>query len=533
MAKRFVTISLATKFRILFATAVLGIIATALVVPWLFMELLAEQGAQGPGALLTNLRLNEFIRYHPYPNKRSGTSLIADLYTSEDESGRRGGPRLTTLSADLTPNRKLDADATDALRSFAENVDRDLKVVPGEDADGRPIYRCLRAVRTDMSCMSCHGTQAPVERQFQQGQLVAIIDATLPGTAGTNWLVWWTRAAFLVGVVLAGIVASIIFAVIAQRLILRPIGHLKAVTDRAAEGDLDVRSHIRSGDELEMLGDSFNDMLAAIAQHHERLEAANDALDLKLNELAQANVTLYKANQVKSEFLANVSHELRTPLNSVIGFAELLADSHEERVSRYGLNITRAAKSLLGMINDLLDLAKIEAGKADVRFDKVSPKALCKDLIALIRPLADKKSITIEALIDDLLPIIVTDGGKLQQILFNLLSNAVKFTPNEGHVILTAQRENPDQGDEIRGIVLSVADTGPGIPQAEQSRIFEKFYRSEATLTKEASGTGLGLAISRELATLLGGRIQLKSSPGHGAEFIVYLPMDGSTQLAR
>ena len=527
MAKKNVTISLATKFRLLFGTAVFGIIAVALVVPWYFMELMAQQGAQRAGAELTRYRLNEFIIDHP--SEASPPSRTAAIYSAGGSQQLRRGPSFIGLNTDLTPAVKLDFSAQDALRAFVRNVDQDLAVIDSEDDSGRMLYRCFRAVRVTPTCASCHGPEAPVKQQYQQGQLVGMIDVGVPGASGTNWLTWWTRASFLVGVALAGVVGSVVFAVIAQRLILRPVGHLREVTDRAAEGELDVRSHIASGDELERLSDSFNQMLAAIAEQHEKLTSANQALDIKLSELAEVNVTLHQANLVKNEFLANVSHELRTPLNSILGFADLLRESDDERIRRYGENITLAAKNLLGMINDLLDIAKIEAGKAEVRFEKTSVSDICQTLLALMAPVADKKHISIESSVAGNLPMVVTDAGKLQQILFNLLSNAMKFTPFGGRVSLMARGEAPPAGgEEASGVVVSVSDTGPGIPEAEQSRIFEKFYQVEASLTKEASGTGLGLAIARQLAGLIRGRLVCKSTPGHGAEFTLFIPPDGA-----
>jgi two-component system, NarL family, sensor histidine kinase BarA len=525
MAKKNVTISLATKFRLLFGTAVLGIIAVALVVPWYFMELMAQQGAQHAGAELTRLRLNEFIVDHA--SETAPPSRVAAIYSAGGSKQIRRGPSFVVLSTDMTPSVKLDFPAQDALRAFVRNVDQDLAVIDSEDDSGRTQYRCFRAVRVTQTCASCHGPEAPIKQQYQQGQLVGMIDVGVP--SGTNWLGWWTRVSFLVGVVLAGVVGSVLFAVIAQRLILRPVRHLREVTDRAAEGELEVRSHIASGDELERLGDSFNQMLVAIAQQHGKLTSANQALDIKLNELAEVNVTLHRANLVKNEFLANVSHELRTPLNSILGFAGLLCESGDDRIGRYGENITLAAKNLLGMINDLLDIAKIEAGKAEVRFERTSVSDICQTLLALMAPLADKSQITIESSVAGNLPMLITDAGKLQQILFNLLSNAMKFTPIGGTVTLMARTDTSLFGnDRAPGVLVSVSDTGPGIPEAEQSRIFEKFYQVEASLTKAVSGTGLGLAIARELSGLICGRLFCRSTPGHGAEFTLQLPPDGA-----
>jgi len=527
MAKKFVKIPLATKLRLVFSVAVLGIIAAALVVPWYFMELLAEQGVQRPGAELTRLRLNEWLRVH-HENPKAPSQIAAEYTAGENLDGRKG-PLIIRFSADMTPDRLLDSPARSAMKAFLQNAGESLAVIKAEDERGRTVYRCFRAVRATPTCLNCHGSTAPIQRQFQLGQFAALIDVTIPASAASGGLVWWTRGAFVAGVALAGLLAFILFSLITERIILRPIRHLRDISDQVTEGNLAVRSTVDSGDELQRLGESFNEMLDALVDQHDKLRTANRALDLKLDELEEVNVTLFQANKVKSEFLANISHELRTPLNSIIGFSDLLETHADERVRRYGTNIGSGAKGLLNIINELLDLAKIEAGKAEVRLDKASVTDLCETLLALIHPLADKKQITLMSDLDPALPLVVTDAGKLQQILYNLLSNAVKFTPAAGQVKLSAHLHAVEGAGlgEARHVALSVVDTGPGISEADQQRIFEKFYQAEASLTKETGGTGLGLAISRELAGLLGGRLTLKSSPGHGATFRLVLPIDG------
>lgn len=526
MAGHFIKISLATKLRLLFGAAVLVIIAAAVVVPWYFMELLAEQGVQKPGAVLTGLGLKAFVLGHPKGEDRIGK--VASLYKAGLDIGVVAGPTLTIFSSGMKPDRPLDSPARHALKIFHRHGEQELAVMKSGDEQGSAMYRCFRAVRVKKACMTCHGSSADVKHQYQLGQLVGIIDVTMPGSTASGILLWWTRVAFIVGVVLAAILAIVLFSLITHRLILRPVRHLRNLSDKVTEGNLTVRSRVHTGDELQRLGDSFNEMLVAIADQHGKLKSANRALDLKLNELAEANVTLFKANKVKSEFLANVSHELRTPLNSIIGFADLLGESDEQRVQRYGTNISTAAKNLMSMINDLLDLAKIEAGKADVRMDKVSVTDTCRTLLALMKPLADKKQLSLDGELADDLPIAVTDGSKLQQILYNLLSNAVKFTPTRGNVVLSsACHDIQRSGNTIQEIEVSVTDTGPGIAQADQKHIFEKFYQADRSLTRESAGTGLGLAIARELAVLLGGRLTLKSSPGHGATFSLFIPVEG------
>jgi len=532
MAKQFVKLPLATKLRLLFGLAVLGIIAAALVVPWYFTKLLAEQRVERPGAELTRLRLNEWVRVHPENPKAA--SEIEALYMSGEQPESRKGPAFIRIRPDLSPEVPLDSPARGAMKTFVRNADQELAVIQAEDDSGRTVYRCFRAVRVKPTCSACHGPSAPVRVQFEPGQLVALLDVTLPASAASGKLAGWTRGAFVIGAALAGLLAFLLFAIITQRIILRPVRHLRDISDKVADGDLTVRSTIRTADELQRLGESFNEMLDAIVDQHEKLRAANRALDLKLDELAEANVTLFQANKVKSEFLANMSHELRTPLNSIIGFADLLAGHDDERIRRYGQNIGSAARNLLGMINDLLDLAKIEAGKAEVRLDKVSVTDTCRTLLALMQPLANKKHLTLEANMAKQIPLVTTDAGKLQQILYNLLSNAVKFTPAGGRVTLTAgtYAAKDAQPNTSRQVAVSVSDTGPGISEAHQQRIFEKFYQAEPPLTRSASGTGLGLAIAKDLTNLLGGRLTLRSSAGHGAEFTLILPVEGPAGAA-
>jgi signal transduction histidine kinase len=530
MAKRFIRVSLATKFRLLLSAAVLGVIVAALAVPWYFTELLAEQGLQGPAAELARLRQNEWVRYHhDKDNRHLATdkgSFVKAMYTAGPEAEGAAGPYFIRIGADMKPDRELDSAAGEALKAFFKSPDLPVSVIRTEDEEGNVSYRCFRPVRVDTTCMDCHKQSNRPTAKFEPRQLVGLIDVKMPGAAAAGPLVFWTRVAFAIGGALAVVLAFVMLTVITQRLVLSPVRKLRDMADRVAEGDLAVRSDLKTGDELERLGESCNQMLEAITDQTNKLRAANEALDLKLNELAEANVTLFQANKVKSEFLTNISHELRTPLNSIIGFADLLCDTQDPRVRRWGQNISGAAKNLLNMINDLLDLAKIEAGRAEVQLAKVSVTDTCQTLVALIKPLADKKQLELRAEIDSDLPVIVTDGGKLQQILYNLLSNAVKFTPPGGKVTLSGQTQRRQRrGRANEEIVVSVADTGPGVSEADQQRIFEKFYQTDRTLTRESTGTGLGLAIAKELASLLQGRLTLKSSAGHGATFSLHLPV--------
>ena len=363
---------------------------------------------------------------------------------------------------------------------------------------------------------------------------------------------------------LAGLLAISTFWFVTTRLVLSPVRVLRGYALRVADGDLSLRSDINTGDEFEQLSDVFNTMLESLRTKQDQLFRVNRSLDLKLVELAESNVTLYEANKMKNEFLANVSHELRTPLNSIIGFAEILQESlgpaeapapgaapdpdPDQKKRRYASNIILSSRRLLELINDLLDLAKIEAGRLEVRAAPISVRDTCEDLASLVRPLAEKKNVGVRVRVAPGLPPLTTDPAKLQQILFNLLANAVKFSPPGAVVSLSAaEEESAGRGH----VAFRVRDQGPGVDPADQEKIFEKFIQLQPSVTREHGGTGLGLTISRELAELLGGSIHVesrgaeagsggaggpggpggsaavlttRSGPGPGATFVLRLP---------
>jgi signal transduction histidine kinase len=230
-------------------------------------------------------------------------------------------------------------------------------------------------------------------------------------------------------------------------------------------------------------------------------------------------------NQVKSEFLANMSHELRTPLNSIIGFSEVLenVDALNERQKRYVTNIHKSGHLLLELINNILDLAKLEAGKMEPEPSEFSLTQLASGLCDMIRPLAEKKNIQLSLHAPTEMPNVFQDQLKVHQILTNLLSNAIKFTPEGGRINVHLERSLNHR------VVIKVADTGVGIAASDRELIFEKFRQGPAaigdnTLTREFSGTGLGLSIVRELCILLGGTVELESEVGSGSVFTVRLP---------
>ena len=332
------------------------------------------------------------------------------------------------------------------------------------------------------------------------------------------------RVFLLTAGMLAGTLAIVVFYLITTRLILQPVRVLQETAEKVSRGDLNIRSDINTRDEFQQLSETFNTMLTNLNRSAEQLRSINKSLDVKVGQLAESNVALYESNRLKSEFLANVSHELRTPLNSILGFAELLKDvtTTDNKSSRYVQNILQSGKNLLDLINDLLDLAKIEAGKMEVRSEPLSVNDLFEGLVSIMKPLTQTKSLLITSGVAVDVPIITTDPPKLQQVLYNFLSNAIKFSPPGGSIELKANIE-PDE--QIR---ISVTDQGPGIEPGKQNLIFEKFRQIDGSVTRQHSGTGLGLAISKELMTLLEGTIGVISHPDHGppgATFWILLPL--------
>jgi two-component system sensor histidine kinase BarA len=255
----------------------------------------------------------------------------------------------------------------------------------------------------------------------------------------------------------------------------------------------------------------------------------------KIAELSERNIELFKANKVKSEFLANISHEFRTPLNAILGFAQVLRDKplvlKKEKAQRYAENIITSGNNLLQMINDLLDLVKTQAGKMELHVGETSVADLLEALASQFSLLTKRKKIKISLLLDPDLPTLQTDVGKVQQILYNFLSNAIKFTPPRGMIEIQAQYPLPvgrDMGQDSQRIRFSVTDTGCGVAKSDKEKIFEKFRQADGSITRESTGSGLGLAISTELAVMLAGSIGMESPPQgrtEGSRFWLDIPV--------
>ncbi|MDB5750950.1 MAG: multi-sensor hybrid histidine kinase, partial [Ramlibacter sp.] len=268
-----------------------------------------------------------------------------------------------------------------------------------------------------------------------------------------------------------------------------------------------------------------------LSDQAERLEVQRDDLRQAQQALEERAAELQRASRYKSEFLANMSHELRTPLNSSLILARLLADNAQDNLTeeqvKFAEAIYSAGNDLLNLINDILDIAKVEAGKLQVRPEVTPLASVAQGLKAMFEPLAARKSLRLELVVaQDTPPTLYTDRQRLEQILRNLLSNAVKFT-EQGCVALHVCRSGDD------AIAFEVRDSGIGIDPSQQDLIFEAFRQADGTVNRRFGGTGLGLAISRDLARLLGGSIALTSAAGQGSTFTLVLPLEYQASQAQ
>lgn len=518
---RWLRFSLASKYRVLFGTAVILIIAAALCVPWMRMEALIDEQPFREAKRVAD----DFFRLHL---ANPPTSDAADFHAMElrgQPPGVSEPPRFVRRAPELDrPDGEapslMDPFAASAMRRFLRRPGTEFTYEITQTPQGRRFHYAS-AVFVTRSCLRCHG-EGGTARPYRESELAGIITVDLPADASRFQLIY-NRLWLIAAGVLAGVLAILVFYVITRRFILAPIDELRGVAARVAEGNLEVRSELKTGDEFEELSASVNHMLERLQASREELRKANRLLDEKLEQMAETNVALFEANRVKNEFLANVTHELRTPLTSIIGFAELLSESSGQeqggKPSRYAENILISGRILLEIINDLLDLAKIEAGRVELHLESVRLSELVESLVEFMRPVADKKGQELLLTAEESLPILITDRGKLRQILFNLLSNALKFTPEDGRVTVRITREGADR------VRIAITDTGPGIASEHQAMIFDKFRQIDGSATREHHGAGLGLAIAKELVTLLGGEIGVDSVLGMGATFWLKLPL--------
>jgi signal transduction histidine kinase len=330
----------------------------------------------------------------------------------------------------------------------------------------------------------------------------------------------WRTAFLLFAFLLLAIATSVLLA----RRLVRPIESIQTAAAKIGSGSLNQRIEIPSNDELGALAAEFNHMAARLQESYSglehKVEERTRELATALTELDEKSRELEAASRHKSEFLANMSHELRTPLNAIIGFSQVLNEKLfgevNEKQAEYLQDILTSANHLLALINDILDLSKVEAGQVELSVAPFSLREALEGGIVMVRERASNDSVEVALSDTPGIDLVCGDERRIRQVIFNLLSNAVKFTPAGGSVYVQAAQVN----GEVR---VSVADTGPGIAPEDHERIFEEFQQTE-TGVGQREGTGLGLALSKRLVELHGGRIWVDSALGQGSTFVFTLP---------
>ncbi len=392
--------------------------------------------------------------------------------------------------------------------------------------------------------------------RFEGGYLEVFRDVLLNGEhVGTLFLQsdqrqWSVRARRYSAIVGFFVFISALFALLVssqlQRLISRPILQLENTMRMvSANKNYEVRATRFYSDEIGRLIDGFNTMLSEIQHRDTALQRANDELKTRTRELEgeiihrkhtqeellKAKHAAEDASRAKSAFLANMSHELRTPLNAIIGYSEMLEEETRESgklENQQDLRkIQSAGKHLLSLINDVLDLSKIEAGKMGLHLENVEVGPMVEEMVTTLQPAIAKNANNVRVRIADDVGVMRADATKVRQILFNLMSNACKFT-DHGTISLDVSQSTMEGQEWIR---FRVKDTGIGISPKQQEKLFREFSQADATISRKYGGTGLGLAISYRFVQMMKGRIGVESHPGQGSTFTVYLPVQVTSEM--
>ncbi len=448
-----------------------------------------------------------------------------------------------TRPAVRDPYNAPDAFELEAMKEMA--TDKNLSEVWGYyDTDGTRVFRYMVPLHYDQSCLSCHGKPAGetdvagyAKEGFSDGDFAGAISVVFPMSSfeAAQRANITSQTFFIFFMVLASIGLTYLMM---EHIIIMPIRELTGKVVELGGGDLSAQlTDIQTYDEMRRLAEEFNTMASKLNQLYNGLEEkvnertsllyeANQRLAAQQRELQAMNARLTETDRLKSEFLAVMSHELRTPLTAILAFAEILLAEGETLSAlqkEYLQDIFESGQQLLGQINDILDMSKIEAGLAKINCSQVDLKEVLDGLMRAIAPLVSKKELKVTVNISPDIPYIAADREKVVHILRNLVGNAIKFTPIGGLISITATLI--DHQDKIPEIKVVVKDTGIGISLDDQQHIFDKFRQVDRAESREYPGSGLGLALARNLTEMHGGRIWVESEIGKGSTFTIVLPV--------
>jgi signal transduction histidine kinase/DNA-binding response OmpR family regulator len=484
--------------------------------------------------------------YNLIPEDDFMVETMSSSYVAREVTKRFNSiaPEYYFKQAAINPRNSLnqaDSLETEVIKQF--NQKPEMKEWHGvADKNGKKYYYFMRPFVMEELCLKCHGNPEDAPKYIvdtygaqngfggKVGEIPGVRAIGIPVEAAFADARKDFRNIMMFGLSSMSVLFFLVFLLFRKTVIGNLRNITSAFTDIANNSDeIGRQMEIKSRDEIGVLTEAFNRMSLELLTRTQELQTARDNLENEVAQrtaqLQQANAELEKANKLKSEFLANMSHELRTPLNSIIGFAEVLRDGlcgklNAEQMECV-LDIHSSGKHLLQMINDVLDLSKIEAGKMELHCEEFSITTVLDGTLSVVRDMATKKNLSLQINAPDNLPDIYADPVKFKQIMYNLLSNAIKFTPEDGSITIDVSLENDK-------FLISVTDTGIGISPEDQLYLFDQFKQVDSSYARQYEGTGLGLALTKRLVSMHGGDIQVESEPGKGSKFAFNLPARSS-----
>jgi signal transduction histidine kinase len=428
--------------------------------------------------------------------------LLHDPGQSDDRTLETALRQLNQFGYDVDRLKFVAKDEVEVLGQFRQEYDRFIRIVTN-------VVELIRAGRVS-EARQMHLTEAnPLVDRLERltNRLVNKAEADMVAAIETSERAYavsrWTVVAFALGSILLAL--GLGYAISSS--LVGPVTEIETRLRKVAAGDFAQRVEVANRDELGKLAADVNRMCEELGRLYRQLE---------------------EASRHKSEFLANTSHELRTPLNAILGYTELIQDNIygevPERIREVLIRVQKNGRHLLALINDVLDLSKIEAGKLTLSISEYSMKQVVQAVVAGTEALAAEKKLALKAAVADDLPSGIGDERRITQALLNLVGNAIKFT-EQGEIAVSANAANG-------AFEVSVSDTGPGIAVADQERIFAEFQQVDSSATRKTGGTGLGLSISRNIIELHGGRIWVESEVGRGSTFAFSLPVRASPRTS-